>query len=69
MLRRRYYHILIFFARTILGIIWWELILPKVGLRRISRSTRSARITQIARRFRALALQMGGVMIKVGQFG
>ena len=68
MLRRRYYRILIFFGRTILGIIWWELILPRLGLRRFSRATRSDRNTRIARRFRALAVQMGGVMIKVGQF-
>jgi predicted unusual protein kinase regulating ubiquinone biosynthesis (AarF/ABC1/UbiB family) len=68
MLRRRYYRILLFFGRTILGIIWWELILPKIGLRRLSRATRSGRITKIARRFRILAVQMGGVMIKVGQF-
>jgi len=68
MLRRRYYRILLFFARTIFGIIWWEMILPKLGLRRLSRATRSDRITRIARRFRALAVQMGGVMIKVGQF-
>jgi len=68
MLRRRYYRILLFFGRTISGIIWWELILPKVGFRRLSRVTRSARITQITRRFRKLAVQMGGVMIKVGQF-
>lgn len=68
MLRRRYYRILLFFGRTILGIIWWELFLPKIGLRRVSRATRSRRIRSIARRFRALAVQMGGVMIKVGQF-
>jgi len=68
MLRRRYYRILLFFGRTILGVIWWELILPKIGLRRLSRATRSGRISQIARRFRILAVQMGGVMIKVGQF-
>lgn len=68
MLRRRYYRILLFFGRTISGIIWWELFLPKIGLRRLSRATRSKRITSIARRFRALAVQMGGVMIKVGQF-
>jgi predicted unusual protein kinase regulating ubiquinone biosynthesis (AarF/ABC1/UbiB family) len=68
MLRRRYYRILLFFGRTILGIIWWELLLPKIGLRRLSRATRSGRITKIARRFRILAVQMGGVMIKVGQF-
>jgi len=68
MLRRRYYRILLFFGSTILNFIWWDLILPKLGLRRLSRSTRSSRITRIAKRFRALAVQMGGVMIKVGQF-
>ncbi len=68
MLRRRYYRILLFFGRTIFGIIWWELFLPKIGLRRLSRATRSGRITKIARQFRILAIQMGGVMIKVGQF-
>lgn len=68
MLRRRYYRILLFFGQTILGIIWWDMILPKFGLRRLAQATRSRRITRIARRFRILATQMGGVMIKVGQF-
>lgn len=68
MLRRRYFRILIFFGTSILHFVWWELILPRLGLRRLSRSTRSNRITKIARKFRFLAIQMGGVMIKVGQF-
>ena len=68
MLRRRYFRILIFFGTSILHFIWWEMILPRMGLRRLSRATRSNRITRIARKFRLLAIQMGGVMIKVGQF-
>lgn len=68
MLRRRYFRILLFFALTILNFIWWDMVLPRLGLRRLARATRSGRITRIARRFRTLAVQMGGVMIKVGQF-
>ncbi|MDO9086408.1 MAG: AarF/UbiB family protein [Anaerolineaceae bacterium] len=68
MLRRRYFRILLFFALTILNFIWWDIVLPHLGLRKLARATRSGRITRIARRFRTLAVQMGGVMIKVGQF-
>lgn len=68
MYRRRYYRILFFFARTILAFIWWEMILPRLGFRRLTRRTRENRLQDIARRFRLLAVRMGGVMIKVGQF-
>jgi len=68
MFRKRYFHILWFFGWTILGIIGWELILPRIGLRNYSKKTRPARMVRIAREFRTLAVQMGGVMIKVGQF-
>ncbi len=68
MLRHRYYRILFFFGLTILGVIWWDLILPRLGLRRLSRATRSGRIRKIAQRFRLLAIRMGGVLIKMGQF-
>ena len=67
-LRTRYFHILFFFARAILSFIYWELILPRIGFRSLSRRTRSQRFRQFAARFRALAIRMGGVMIKVGQF-
>ncbi len=46
----------------------WDFILPKLGLASLSRKTRSARMRGIARSFRELAVQMGGVLIKVGQF-
>jgi len=57
-----------FFTGVMLREIWWELVLPKAGLGRLSRRTRSARMQRIATEFRALALRMGGVLIKVGQF-
>lgn len=68
MLRSRYNRILFFFARLILAIIFWDLILPRLGLRGWSQRSRSQRLTDYASRFRTLAIQMGGVMIKVGQF-
>lgn len=68
MLRRRYLRILWFFGLTILDEIFWDITLPHLGLRKLSLSTRERRMRSIARRFRKLAVQMGGVMIKVGQF-
>ncbi|HEY3476702.1 MAG TPA: AarF/UbiB family protein, partial [Anaerolineales bacterium] len=67
-LRARYRHIMAFFARATASFIFWEIVLPRIGLRAIARRTRSRRLTQIAAQFRALAIRMGGVMIKVGQF-
>ena len=67
-LRLRYWRIMAFFARTTLGFIFWEIILARVGLRGLSRRTRSNRYRKVAAQFRALAIRMGGVMIKVGQF-
>ncbi len=67
-LRARYRHIMGFFARATAGFIFWEVILPRLGLRTLARRTRSQRYTQIASRFRTMAIRMGGVMIKVGQF-
>jgi predicted unusual protein kinase regulating ubiquinone biosynthesis (AarF/ABC1/UbiB family) len=68
MLRSRYRRIIVFFARILASVIFWDLILPRIGLGRWSRNTRSSRIRKIAIRFRTLAIQMGGVLIKVGQF-
>ena len=67
-LRARYRYIMGFFARATASFIFWEIILPRLGLRRWARSTRSQRYIQIAAQFRAMAIRMGGVMIKVGQF-
>jgi predicted unusual protein kinase regulating ubiquinone biosynthesis (AarF/ABC1/UbiB family) len=67
-LRARYRYIMGFFARATASFIFWEIVLPRVGLRGVARRTRSRRFTQIAAQFRLMAIRMGGVMIKVGQF-
>lgn len=67
-LRGRYFRILIFFAGVIARFVYWELFLRYLGLRALARRTRPERFRREATRFRALAIQMGGVMIKVGQF-
>ncbi|MGB8982408.1 MAG: AarF/UbiB family protein [Anaerolineales bacterium] len=67
-LRARYRYIMGFFARATASFIFWELVLPRLGLRGVTRRTRSGRFKQIAANFRAMAIRMGGVMIKVGQF-
>ncbi len=66
--KNRYRKILWFFARIIASIIWWDVVLPKIGLRRLARKTRAERLQKIARAFRQKAISLGGVMIKVGQF-
>ncbi|MEE8389558.1 MAG: AarF/UbiB family protein [Anaerolineae bacterium] len=68
MLRTRYRRIVLFFARVIVSLIAWELILPRLGFRKRARRTRSDRLRRIAVAFRTLAIEMGGVLIKVGQF-
>jgi predicted unusual protein kinase regulating ubiquinone biosynthesis (AarF/ABC1/UbiB family) len=67
-LRGRYIRILSFFAGVIARFILWEFILRYLGLRGWIRRTRKERFRREAVRFRALAVRMGGVMIKVGQF-
>lgn len=67
-LRGRYIRILTFFAGMIVRFIYWELIVRKIGFRQLAKRTRPERFRREAMRFRALALRMGGVMIKVGQF-
>jgi len=67
-LRLRYWRIMLFFGRAALDFIFWELILARIGLRALTRRTRSNRYRRVAAQFRSLAIRMGGVMIKVGQF-
>lgn len=47
---------------------WYELFLPRVGLGGIAERTRERRMRRLAQRFHALAVELGGLMIKVGQF-
>ena len=67
-LRRRYRRILFFGIRITLSVVWWELILRRVLGRRFVRRGTLDRAQRAAREFRALAIDMGGVLIKLGQF-
>jgi len=67
-LRARYRHIMGFFARSTASFVFWEVILPHLGLGALARRTRARRYHTIAANFRTMAIRMGGVMIKVGQF-
>jgi predicted unusual protein kinase regulating ubiquinone biosynthesis (AarF/ABC1/UbiB family) len=65
----RYRRILRFFASVIASIIWWDLAVGRVPIaRNRALSTRPQRLRQLSRDFRALAVEMGGVLIKLGQF-
>ncbi|WP_349898129.1 ABC1 kinase family protein [Parafrigoribacterium soli] len=66
--RARYRRILRFAARYIVREWWFELFLPRIGLARIGRRGRIERARGIARNFHSLAIELGGLMIKVGQF-
>ena len=67
-LRWRYWRIMAFAIRYILKVWWFEIALPRIGLRKLSARGRTARFVGIARAFRGLASDLGGLMIKVGQF-
>ncbi len=66
--RSRYRRILRFAGRALVQTWWYELVLPRVGLARVAERTRTRRARRIAQRFRGLAVELGGLMIKVGQF-
>ncbi|GAA2224682.1 hypothetical protein GCM10009851_05210 [Herbiconiux moechotypicola] len=66
--RARYRRILRF-AGWNLAVTWfYELLLPRIGLARVAERTRAKRMQRFARRFHGLAVELGGLMIKVGQF-
>ncbi len=68
MIKHRYRTILLFFGRVFAGLILWDLLLPRIGLGAWSRRSRHGRYRKIATAYRRLAVQLGGVHIKVGQF-
>jgi predicted unusual protein kinase regulating ubiquinone biosynthesis (AarF/ABC1/UbiB family) len=67
-MRARYRRIMRFAARYLVQTWWYELVLPRFGLARLAARGRPARLRRIARRFHGLAVDLGGLMIKVGQF-
>ncbi|MFZ2965041.1 MAG: AarF/UbiB family protein [Rhodoglobus sp.] len=64
----RYRRIMRFAVGALLQTWWFELVLPRVGLGRLAARGRAARLQRLARRFHRLAVDLGGLMIKVGQF-
>ena len=67
-LRARSRRILRFAALYLAQAWWYELVLPRIGLARVAARNRPARLQHIAKRFHVLAVDLGGLMIKVGQF-
>lgn len=67
-IRARYRRILRFAAWNLLVTWWFELFLPRLGLGALAARSRTRRFQRIARRFHALAVDLGGLMIKVGQY-
>ena len=66
---QRFLKILTFFGRVIFHIVFFDLLLTKIPLVGSSiRFSRPRRFRGWSRRFRVLALDMGGVLIKLGQF-
>jgi predicted unusual protein kinase regulating ubiquinone biosynthesis (AarF/ABC1/UbiB family) len=67
--RGRYLRVAFYFARVFLSFIGWNLIFGHLpGFRAYVRATNVARWRSHAQRFRVLAVQYGGVLIKLGQF-
>ncbi|MDE0573632.1 AarF/UbiB family protein [Demequina sp. B12] len=66
--KARYRRILRFAARHLVATWWFDIMLPSIGLGSIGDRNRTKRFQNFARKFRALAVDLGGLMIKVGQF-
>ncbi len=66
--RRRHRRIVLFFGLLFGRTLLWEVVLRRVLGNRFVASRRSKRYRADSRRFRKLAVEMGGVMIKLGQF-
>lgn len=65
--RQRYQRLIRFFAGVLAHLFWWDILLRRLAPGRVL-SSRPARWRGISRRFRQLAVEMGGVLIKLGQF-
>lgn len=67
-MRARYRRITRFAGRYLVQAWWYELVLPRFGMSALAARNRPARLRRIAQRFHVLAVDLGGLMIKVGQF-
>jgi len=66
--RARYRRIMRFATRYMIENWWFELVLPWAGLRTLAARGRTRRWQRMSRNFHDLAADLGGLMIKVGQF-
>ena len=66
--RVRYRRILRFATRYMVENWWFELFLPRIGLGFVGIRGRTRRWRRMARNFYGLATELGGLMIKMGQF-
>ena len=67
--RRRYRRILRFFAGLIAHLIVLDILLGRLPfIRQSIQASRPTRLRRMSRQFRTLAVTMGGVLIKLGQF-
>jgi predicted unusual protein kinase regulating ubiquinone biosynthesis (AarF/ABC1/UbiB family) len=66
--RSRYLRIVRYFAGALTHLFWWEIILRRMLGRDFVMRSASKRWQRLARRYRALAIDLGGVLIKLGQF-
>jgi predicted unusual protein kinase regulating ubiquinone biosynthesis (AarF/ABC1/UbiB family) len=67
-LKSRYRRIMRFATHALVQSWWFELFLPSLGLGKLSSRGRIKRLTKLARKFHDLAADLGGLMIKLGQF-
>ncbi|MBP7686810.1 MAG: AarF/ABC1/UbiB kinase family protein, partial [Thermoflexales bacterium] len=67
-LRRRRGRIINFFFRALAAAFFYDVFLRNLGFRDRVNRTMLDRYVRLARQFRALAIELGGVMIKLGQF-
>jgi predicted unusual protein kinase regulating ubiquinone biosynthesis (AarF/ABC1/UbiB family) len=66
--RARYRRIMRFATRYMVENWWFELFLPRIGLTGLAARGRTRRWQRMARNFFGLATELGGLMIKVGQY-
>ena len=67
-LKARYRRIMRLATRVLVQAWWFELVLPRFGLGGLAARGRIRRLQRAARRFHRLATDLGGLMIKAGQF-
>jgi len=67
-LRQRRNRIVFFWFRVLVSAFWWDVLVRNLGGRQWANRTALKRYLDHARRFRAMAIELGGVMIKLGQF-